>query len=175
MILREDQRKMISIRTLTSREIFTWTDELIRFLEESNLIEGIVPPVPHREVKAAQSFLKLERLTVEDVSKLVDVFRPGAKLRDKPGMDVRVGDHLPMRGGPDVPYWLKLQILGDASKSNPHVTRFLYEKLHPFTDGNGRSGRMIWLWQMKQQGKLDYALKLGFLECWYRQSLSEGR
>ena len=152
---------------------------LIDFLAESNRIESITRSVTVDEIKAAESFLDLEILTVEDVCNLVNVFEPGAKLRDKPGMDVKVGDHVPMRGSSEVDEHLRLILQRAVTTggifSHPFHTHQAYETLHPFMDGNGRSGRMIWLWQMKQQGKLDYALKLGFLHAWYYQSLSEGR
>ena len=71
---------------------------LMDFLKESNKIEGITRPVTDTEMGAARTFLELKTLAVEDVCHLVSVFQPRARLRDKPGMDVRVGDHVPIRG-----------------------------------------------------------------------------
>ena len=47
-----------------------------------------------------------------------------------------------------------------------------YENLHPFTDGNGRSGRMLWAWQMRND---DDAMARGFLHTFYYQTLSACR
>ena len=50
-----------------------------------------------------------------------------------------------------------------------NATHVEYETLHPFTDCNGRSGRMIWLWQMLKQDRL--VAGLSFLHSWYYSSL----
>jgi Fic family protein len=55
---------------------------------------------------------------------------------------------------------------GDLSPFAAHVR---YEHLHPFTDGNGRSGRAIWAWQMLYQGRGE--IPLGFLHHFYYQSI----
>ena len=47
-------------------------------------------------------------------------------------------------------------------------THVRYELLHPFLDGNGRSGRALWLWLMGQA-------PLGFLHTFYYQTLSAAR
>ncbi|KKM98286.1 hypothetical protein LCGC14_1159420 [marine sediment metagenome] len=159
-------------------QVLVGPSKLRNFLTESNEIEGITRPVTDDEYCAAQVFLDLETLTVEDVCKLVDVFQPGAKLRDKLGMDVRVGKYYPPMGAPEMKGHLEhVLYMGLESRLGygQYKTHLEFELLHPFTDGNGRSGRMIWLWQMNQRGQLDYALRLGFLHAWYYQSLSEGR
>ena len=40
---------------------------------------------------------------------------------------------------------------------------------HPFTDGNGRSGRALWLWQMNNHAPF------GFLHTFYYQTLENSR
>lgn len=148
------------------------------FLTESNRIEGITRCITDNEYSATREFLDLETLTIKDICKLVDVFEPGAKLRNKLGMNVRIGDHVPPSGNHHMDGWLDRileSIIEENSIWTPYTTHQKFEFLHPFTDGNGRSGRMIWLWQMGKQGNLDYALKMGFLHAWYYQSLSEGR
>lgn len=54
---------------------------------------------------------------------------------------------------------------------DPYKIHLLYEDLHPFTDGNGRSGRAIWLWQMERQG----GTRLSFLHWWYYATLAKGQ
>lgn len=49
---------------------------------------------------------------------------------------------------------------------SPFTTHLRYESIHPFSDGNGRSGRALWLWQMKGRAPL------GFLHQFYYQTLA---
>ncbi len=63
---------------------------------------------------------------------------------------------------------LMIQFFGDLAALSPFEAHKLYERIHPFVDLNGRTGRAIWLHQMiKKQD-----VPLGFLHIWYYQSLS---
>ena len=141
---------------------------LIPFLTESLGIESIHRLPTESEIEEAERFLSLEHVTVGDLVTFVTVYAPGAKLRSEPGMNVKVGNHYPMAGGKQVESWL-LGILGTLDNPNPYATHVKYEFLHPFTDCNGRSGRMIWLWQMLKQDRL--IAGLSFLHSWYYSSL----
>lgn len=139
------------------------------FLIESNNIEGITRNVYQREKLAFSNFLLTRKLQVQDLITLVDVFQPGARLRDMKGLNVRVGNHFPIPGGPGV--LEKLQDLIDKinnDKLTAYNAHHEYETLHPFTDGNGRSGRMLW-WKMMGGSRI------GFLHRWYYQSLDYRR
>jgi len=61
-----------------------------------------------------------------------------------------------------------------ANSVHPYLIHHAYETLHPFMDGNGRSGRILWACQMLAH---DYSpgLALGFLHCFYYQALSHGQ
>lgn len=142
--------------------------DLKEFLYESNRIEGI-NSVTKREITVSMGFLELDKITVKDVENLVNVFEPGAKIRDQIGMNVTVGDYSPTAGGPHVPVGLEYILSTVATASPIRVHRF-YENLHPFMDGNGRSGRMIWLWQMLNY---KYDMSKGFLLTFYYQTLAE--
>jgi len=145
-------------------------DELRAFVRESNLIEGIDREPSETEIGATGEFLSFKALHVHHLEKLVHYFQLGARLRNQPGLNVRVGNHIPPDGGPDVEDALR-EILHNAASRlfSPYTVHHQYEALHPFTDGNGRSGRALWLWMMGGQAPL------GFLHHFYYQALEAGR
>ena len=146
-------------------------NQVLKFIEESNLIENI-HTVRQVEIDAANHFLNLDRIIISDLVEFVHVNAHGARLRNLPGMDVRVGGHIPMRGGPAVTAALLelLDLVNGDGTSDPFTIHALYETIHPFQDGNGRSGRILWAWQMLRDGH-PFGLRLGFLHAWYYQSL----
>ena len=73
---------------------------LADFIIESNYIEGITT-TSKLEIIAYKEFL-LGPINVVSVEKLVSVIQPGAKLREKAGMNVQVGSHIPPKGGPNI-------------------------------------------------------------------------
>ncbi len=148
---------------------------LVPFLIESFKIEGILrPPFPD-EITATEKFLMLPRLAIEDVSALVTAYQPKAVIRDQKGMNVRVGNHIPPPGGPSIPRGLKMLLEHVNKRRNVWQNHIYYEILHPFTDGNGRSGRAIWAWQMIRERGDHEGLQLLFLHRFYYQTLENSR
>ena len=142
---------------------------LVDFVRESNRIEGISAGTV-TEVEAHERFLANKHMSVPDLIQLVSVLEPTAQMRNAIGQDVQVGWHIPPRGGPRVHMDLAT-LLGDIQMEgglDPYLSHVRYETLHPFTDGNGRSGRALWLWHM---GGIEKA-PLGFLHTFYYQTLA---
>ena len=145
--------------------------DLEQFLAESNKIEGIYV-VNHIEVEIARDFLDLPEVDVGSLTAYVDVTQRGAVLRDRLRLDVRVGSHIAPPGGPHIVHMLNdLLLQVNKAEITPFQAHVEYEHIHPFTDGNGRSGRLLWLWQMMDE-KL-YAPDLSFLHTFYYQTLGD--
>lgn len=142
----------------------------MQFIRESNRIEGIHREPNKDEVDECARFVLLKEITLNDLVRFVKIYQQNAVLRDKKGLDVRVGNYFPPEGQASIRKWtlelLKAVQPTDGSRPlTPYEAHVRYESLHPFTDGNGRSGRMLWYWMMKGNAPL------GFLHTWYYQSL----
>ena len=144
------------------------------FVAESNRIEGILRYPTDAEIKAHKDLIACKRLTVEHVTTFVAVCQPGAVLRATTAVHgVRVGNHIAPASGPKIVAELDLLLKSIANGAiAPWAAHLAYETLNPYTDGNGRSGRAIWLWHMTLIGELQEALALGFLHSFYHQTLA---
>lgn len=147
--------------------------KLIDFIRESNRIESIHREPTDAEIVAHVALLNLPNLTVETLEFFVSEIQPDAVLRDEPGLNVGVGNHVAPPGGPEIRESLAelLEWCGriHGHSMEPWAAHVKYETLHPFTDGNGRSGRAIWLWMMGGKAPL------GFLHQFYYQTLASSR
>lgn len=146
---------------------------LLDFIRESNRIEGLHHD-PERDLLAHQRLLD-GPLGIGSVQEFVSAVQPGAELRSRQGLNVRVGRHIAPPGGKAIKdaldnFLSRMQTPGCIKPWDAHVE---YETLHPFTDGNGRSGRALWLWQMIEEFNYDGAL--GFLHLFYYQTLDRSR
>lgn len=142
------------------------------FVEESNRIESIDGFTPEH-IKAHKHFIKLKRPTVEHLVRFVRIMQPDARLRILASIpDVRVGRHIPPPSGGHI--FDELHRLLKRMR-NAHITPWEahceYLTLHPFTDGNGRSARALWLWHMTYLGQQPRALGRPFLQSFYYQTL----
>lgn len=161
------------METKTTRIKAVWVDTglpLVNFLREGLAIEGIHRDPTPEEIEATRTFLCGET-SVDAVLCLQRVYAPGMPLRDRTGMDVRVGRHLPMRGN----QYMRDHLEHALNNADPWSLHVAFEVLHPFMDGNGRTGRTVWAAAMIESGQDPFALS--FLHRFYYQTLdhADGR
>ncbi len=148
----------------------------VDFIRESNRIEGILRDPTEDEIAAHERLLELLQLRVTTVGDFQAVIAPGKPIRSDKGMNVRVGNHIAPEGGLHIIIIRRLQrILMKANQSSgtPWSIHVAFETLHPYMDGNGRTGRAIWAWQMQRLGRDPFALP--FLHRFYYQTLEGSR
>jgi len=145
------------------------------FVTESNKIEGIERDPKESEIHAHERLFAVDSVTIQDLELFVGDVQPGAELRQHKGMDVVIGAHHPPPGGSRVIHLLTT-ILEEYNEDLclPYDMHIAYELLHPFVDGNGRSGRALWAWHMLKHG-IWPGIRLGFLHAFYYQTLSAHR
>ncbi len=149
------------------------TADLYDFIRESNAIEGILREPTRDEIEAAERFMQQFSVSFTELNDFQAVCAPDKPLRDQLGMDVSVGDYVAPLGGPNIARRLHTLLNRANSSQDPWEIHCRFEILHPYIDGNGRTGRILWAWQMQGLGRRPFGLP--FLHRFYYQTLEHSR
>lgn len=146
-------------------------ENFLEFIRESLAIERIFRNPTDEEFPESWRFLNLEKVTIADLVQYVQVFQPEATLRDNDQKRVWIGGKEASKGGEALLGYLT-GLLTSCQNLNFEAASVHqeYEFLHPFTDGNGRSGTILWANLMFKQG---YKFEYRFLQMYYYQTLSK--
>lgn len=140
--------------------------EILDFIDESNKIENVYDYNEILQSKKAWDYLKIVAKEYIDLENILNAHkiimhnlnsRIAGKLRD---ISVRVGKRI--CPSPDIVYglineWLRKYGKGISSAEKAKEAHIEFEHIHPFEDGNGRVGRLIYLFQ-KEQANLPFEI-----------------
>jgi hypothetical protein len=143
-------------------------------IRQSNLIEDIDNPDEDQQSMLAWEYLiaqpKLTHGVIQRVQKMITINQPlppntRGYYRDMAKVNVtvagRAGAHFAV-----VPHLMENWRL-DHKKLGPLESHIRFEKIHPFIDGNGRTGRMLMWWQEVKMGKEPTLIKFNNRMAYY--------
>lgn len=132
--------------------------KVISFLRESNAIEEVYDDDALRQAVFAWEYLKEQKeMTIGVVLKTHKILMLLQNLRpDEKGYFRKVGVSIGWRYGLDwrmipeaMEVWCMNAWLYPKNWKEHHIR---YEQIHPFIDGNGRTGRMFMNWERRKAG-----------------------
>ena len=147
---------------------------LIKFAEESNMIEGEEFCLNHLE--ALIHIINAKKLTEKVLFEAHRMFSSedwAGRYRDEKTIcTITNGKETIVPPIPSlVPHLMHNWFL-DLGKMDSFEAHNKFEIIHPFHDGNGRMGRAIWLRKALNEG---YDFKISFLHQYYYSTLSHSR
>lgn len=151
--------------------------DLYKFAVESNEIERYYDESRHdHHHLALKEFLQLKEIAISSLQKFVGSIEIGAVLRTEHWHKVKIGGRrapLPKVSAGLLQELLnKINLKPNNKTISPFEAHAEYEYIHPFMDGNGRSGRAIWLWMMLRIYSWESVFSYSFLQQYYCQSLN---
>ena len=123
------------------------TREVLNYLAALRFVEqhATVKPITHRHV------LKLHAI----IAKGVMAQGAAGQYRD---IHVRVGRHVPPPPAQvsglmaELLAWWKIEAAQWSSVISSAIVHYRFEEIHPFADGNGRTGRALGTWELYRRG-----------------------
>lgn len=159
----------------------TTVKKLANFLRESNAIEGVYDDDSMTQACAAWNYLiKEDKLTPEVIKETHRLLMINQNLFDwEKGYFRKCPVYIGGRSGLN---WVKIParikewceaVMSENPTHDPKTLHVLYEEIHPFVDGNGRTGRMFMNWQRLRQGLPLLVIKAderGKYYKWFKQN-----
>ena len=135
-------------------------DDVTRFLRESNAIEDVWDEESLANAKKAWNYIfKLKTLSCDVVLKTHKILMGNQPILDEEkGSFRRVPVWIGGREGK--PWYVVPELMAQLCKNSKDHKEWedikqdhiMFEKIHPFVDGNGRTGRIIMNWQRQRAG-----------------------
>lgn len=154
--------------------------KLETFLIESNAIEDVRDDVSYLKAnRAYQSLDKCTRLTPWYIKQVHDILMDGKLKKPELGDWRKCAVYI---GGREGRPWYAIPELIDnwceltqrcKSAKDIQYSHVEFEKIHPFVDGNGRVGRILWQWLRVHNGfpiKIIYEAKKWNYYKWFQNS-----
>lgn len=140
---------------------------IMRYIHQSNLIEGYDSRKMDAQSYIAWEYLltqkKISHSVICQTQKLITLKQTDMMphwrgyYRDIAQINVTVGNHVPPNYQM-VPHLMENFIL-DFNEEDSKWMHARFEDIHPFVDGNGRTGRMIMWWQQLRRGEELWLIK----------------
>lgn len=149
--------------------------DMMEYVRNSNLIENIDSgKEDRRSARAWNWFIDQPVISVPVLLELHRRITHGQLPKGEAGefrrVQVYVGNHIPPAPGLVIAQtgnWL-WDLMEQVETLDPKEMHIRFETIHPFVDGNGRTGRMLMWWHEHRQGKIPTLISFENRSAYYQ-------